>query len=236
MNITRRQEIFIHRFLDLYRELDGPVHYTVLAERVGVSRFTAYDMLRVLEEKGLVTSEYRIQSEKPVVGRSEVVFVPTAYARQRFVELAGTADPGDWDSVKKRITETIRDGELQDQATVEEVLARVPPDVPAVLRYCIEVMTIIVLRLGKGTGRQILAAILPQIIKDTGSVTRSGLVLLGGFALGLLAYEGKGDLEWRHLLLEHIERYQSLVANMEPSLCRRLGESMNAVVVPMLKS
>lgn len=32
--------------------------------------------------------------------------------------------------------------------------ARVPLDVPDVLRYCIEVMTIVILRLGKGAGRQ----------------------------------------------------------------------------------
>ena len=67
MKLTRRQETFIHRLLDLYRELDGPIHYSLLAERVGVSPFTAYDMLRLLEEKGLVTSEYRLDSDKPVV-------------------------------------------------------------------------------------------------------------------------------------------------------------------------
>lgn len=140
-------------------------------------------MLRVLEEKGLVKSEYRLDSDKPVVGRSEVVFLPTERARQLFVELAGDADRGNWEGVKSQIMEKIREGEMRDHVLAEEILARVPPDVPDVLRYCIEVMTIVILRLGKGAGRQVLAEHLPQIIEWKGTITRSGLMLLGGFTL-----------------------------------------------------
>lgn len=236
MKLTRRQETFIHRLLDLYRELNGPIHYSVLAERVGVSPFTAYDMLRLLEEKGFVTSEYRVDSDKPVVGRSEVVFLPTERARQLFMELAGDADKGNWEEVKAQILGKIQGGELQEHVLAEEMLARVPPDVPDVLRYCIEVMTIIILRLGKGAGRRVLIEHLPQIIEWKGTVTRSGLLLLGGFVLGLLANESKSDMEWNQLLLKHIQRYQSLIMDMEPHLCRRLGDSMKNVFAPILNT
>ena len=64
LKLTRRQEDFINNLLDLYREMEGPIHYSVLAERLGVSPFTAYDMLRLLEEKGLVSSEYYLPSDK----------------------------------------------------------------------------------------------------------------------------------------------------------------------------
>ena len=56
MKLTRRQEEFVVNLIDLNRELDGPIHYSTLAERLGVSPFTAYDMLCVLEEKGMVIS------------------------------------------------------------------------------------------------------------------------------------------------------------------------------------
>ena len=46
MKLTRRQEEFIRKLMDLYWEKRGPIHYSVLAERLGVSPFTAYDMLR----------------------------------------------------------------------------------------------------------------------------------------------------------------------------------------------
>ena len=60
MKLTKRQEQFIENLIDLSQEIDGPIHYSTLAERLGVSPFTAYDMLRVLEKKGAVVSEYQV--------------------------------------------------------------------------------------------------------------------------------------------------------------------------------
>ena len=236
MKLTRRQEIFIHRLLDLYRELNGPIHYSLLAERVGVSPFTAYDMLRLLEEKGYVTSEYRTGSEKPSVGRSEVVFLPTELARRRLAELASGADLGDWDSTKAHIMARIRAGELQDRILAEEMLARVPPDAPEALRYCYEVMRILILRLGRGTGRHILAERLPLLLEKKETISRQGLLLLGGFVLGLLANENPVDLEGDQPILEQVERYQFLVMDMEPRLCRRLGDGILDMFALVLKS
>lgn len=235
MKLTRRQETFIYKLLDLYRELNGPIHYTALAERVGVSPFTAYDMLRLLEEKGLVDSEYRVATDKPIPGRSEVLFWPTERAHNLWLELTGDADTGEWEAVKKRVLERIRNGELRERELAEEMLARLPLGGPAILRYCIEVMSIVVLRLGRGSGRRLLAEHLPQILEGQGAVTRAGLLLLGGFALGLLAKESSGDAEWSRELLVHVQRYQTLILEMEPRLCRRLGESMKAVLIPMLR-
>ena len=100
MKLTHRQETFIRRLLDLCREYKGPIHYSTLAERIGVSPFTAYDMLRLLEEKGFVTSEYRIEAGKSTVGRSEIVFLPTQLTYNRFAELANGADLDNWENVK----------------------------------------------------------------------------------------------------------------------------------------
>jgi len=236
MKLTHRQETFVHSLLDLYRELNGPIHYSALAERIGVSPFTAYDMLRLLEEKGLVTSQYRLDSDKPVVGRSKIVFLPTERAHQLFIELTGDSDQGNWRNVRTQIMEKIQGGGLNDHVLAEEILARVPPDVPDALRYCIEVMTFVILRLGIGAGRQVLVEHLPQIIEWRGTVTRSGLMLLGGFTLGLLANESDSDVEWNKLFLGHIRRYQSLVMDMEPCLCRQLGDSMKDVFAPIFEA
>ena len=236
MKLTRRQEIFIHRLLDLYWELNRPIHYSLLAERVGVSPFTAYDMLRLLEEKGYVTSEYRIGFEKPTVGRSEVVFVPTELARRRIEELANGADLGDWDSARSRILARIRTGEFQDRILAEEMLARVPPEAPETLRYCFEVMVVLILRLGRGTGRHILVERLPQFLELKGTISRSGLLLLGGFVLGLLANENAIDLDRDQSIIKQVERYQALVMEMEPRLCRRLGEGIQDMFALVLQS
>jgi predicted ArsR family transcriptional regulator len=82
MDLTRRQEEFVRSLLDLYGELQEPFHYSELAERLGVSRFTAYDMLRVLEEKGIVASQYQLDEERGGPGRSTVMYEPTPRARR----------------------------------------------------------------------------------------------------------------------------------------------------------
>ena len=63
-------------------------HYSVLAERLGVSPFTAYDMLCLLEDKGMVTSEYQLSAEKSGPGRAERLFYPVESARERGEHLA----------------------------------------------------------------------------------------------------------------------------------------------------
>ena len=89
MELTRRQTTFVERLVDLYHEAQGPIHYSTLARRLGVSRFTAYDMLRLLEEKGLVTSAYQLTAGKSGPGRSQVRYEPTERAHTLIAELAG---------------------------------------------------------------------------------------------------------------------------------------------------
>jgi Mn-dependent DtxR family transcriptional regulator len=74
MKLTRRQEEFVTNLVDLNNEFNGPIHYSLLAERLGVSPFTAYDMLNVLEEKGAVISEYQLAAGKSGPGRAERLF------------------------------------------------------------------------------------------------------------------------------------------------------------------
>ena len=74
IKLTRRQQEFINNLIDLSGEESGPIHYSVLADRLGVSPFTAYDMLCLLEKKGMVTSEYQLAAGKDGPGRAERLF------------------------------------------------------------------------------------------------------------------------------------------------------------------
>ena len=109
MKLTRRQETFIRTMLDLYLAAKGPIHYSTVAERMEVSRITAYDMLRLLEEKGFVRSEYQRSGEKSSPGRAEIVFWPTDLARQRFEIMAQGAEAGDIEAVKDRLLQQIQE-------------------------------------------------------------------------------------------------------------------------------
>ena len=107
MNLTRRQQEFIRNLLDLYRETKGPIHYTTLAERVGVSQITAYDMLRLLEKKGFVRSDYQLALDKTGPGGSTVVFWPSQQAHQRFAEIFQELGGHDWETLRERFLEQI---------------------------------------------------------------------------------------------------------------------------------
>ncbi|MFH0768828.1 MAG: hypothetical protein V1932_04595 [Chloroflexota bacterium] len=76
--LTPRQRSFLTSFVHLFQETGEPLHYSVVAKHEGLRNSSAYDMLRLLEQKGLVGCEYL--APKPVTGpgRTNVVFSPTA--------------------------------------------------------------------------------------------------------------------------------------------------------------
>jgi len=229
MNLTRRQEEFVRNLLDLSREMQGPFHYTDLAERLGVSRFTAYDMLRLLEERGLVTKSYQRAEGKSGPGRAEVFYTPTDRARRLMIQLTGEIDNKNWEEVKERVLNKVRKGELRDRGLAEQMLARVPPEEPKAVRYCVEVMTIVALRLKERSGRRLLLDHLPQLLPASDAAYRPNLSLLGGFALGVLADESGEDHEWESELLDHVRQYQALVIDMEPILSKRLATYLRKI-------
>ncbi|GAI51103.1 unnamed protein product, partial [marine sediment metagenome] len=109
MELTYRQKAFMSKILDLYREMNEPVHYSVAANRLGVSNSTAYDMLRLLEQKGLVSSRYETPKETSGPGRSSIVFLPTAHATELFSYLAGEShEQREWEDVKASILTSLR--------------------------------------------------------------------------------------------------------------------------------
>ena len=233
MDLTRRQEDFVRKMLELYREVQEPIHYSLVAERLGISPFTAYDMLRVLEKKGLVTSEYRLADDKSGPGRSEIFFLPTAEAHRLYTWFIEGTGGEDWDALIETVLSKVRNGTFQDGELVTEVLGRVPPEGQASFRYCVEVMTTIVLLSSRGKGRQLLLKCIPSILPNVESANPINLSLLGGFALGILANENMDDRVWGRELIKHVNQYQALVVKMSPRLCHKLAASLRDILKPL---
>ena len=234
MQLTRRQTTFVERLVDLYHEAHGPIHYSTLARQLGVSRFTAYDMLRLLQEKGLVTSAYHLTAGHSGPGRSEVLYQPTERAHALVAELAGPSASVDWETVKRRLVDNFAGEHAQDRELTEAMLARVPRQGPAPLRYCLEVMTVFALRLKGRQRRATLARWLPGLLNPPDGGDRAGLSLLGGWALAALGAETKAGDTWREETFRHVRRYQALVIEMDPDLCRRLSAGLCDVFAPLL--
>ena len=230
MKITRRQEEFIATLIDLSDQSDGPIHYSSIAERLKVSPFTAYDMLCVLEEKGLVSSEYHLSAEKSGPGRAERLFYPAPSVeeyKEKIADKFGGRIPG-IEEFKRFVLTAFQTGELEDKALGEELLVRVTEIEHPGISFCVEIMTIVMMRLQRSSGRQTLLAYLPKIFPDN-NPTCENLSLLGGFALGLLAQENSKDEEWIQQLFIHIHQYQHLVQGFIKQECDQLAQALSDV-------
>lgn len=230
MKITRRQEEFIAKLIDLSDEFKGPIHYSILADRLSVSPFTAYDMLCVLEEKGLVTSEYHLPAGKSGPGRAERLFYPGKSIEEHKEKLAhkyGGQNPGK-EEFKKFVLTAFQSGELEDKKLGEEILLRVTDIEHGDIAFCVETMTIVILRLQRSSGRRMLLDYMPDIMPDN-NTTCENLSFMGGFALGILAQENSKDEEWIQQLFIHIQQYQNIVKGLNPQECDQLAQALSEV-------
>jgi DNA-binding MarR family transcriptional regulator len=239
MNLTRRQEAFMRQLLALYTELQEPIHYSTLAERIGVSRITAYDMLRVLEEKGYAESVYQLTPERSGPGRSTVLYRPTPKANQAISQLVAAANAPDWSSLTEDIIQRMRQGESVDAESIAitaALLERIPPEGPPEIRYCTELITIIVLHLRHSEKKNLLCSYVTDILGAPEQVSAVDLNVLAGVSLGLFMAEKEDEPEWNRELLAHIKRYHQLVTRMDDSQRQLLASTLQDVLLSLRNS
>ncbi|MGC8971057.1 MAG: hypothetical protein ACP5K2_02490 [bacterium] len=75
MGITERRIEFIRALDKLCKEYGRPVHYSMVAEKLGVSKWTAYDLLTALKDDGYVECVYTLNERG---GRSTLAFRVTS--------------------------------------------------------------------------------------------------------------------------------------------------------------
>ncbi len=221
-NLTRRQQQFLSQFLDIFRECGGLIHYADIAERLGIGRVTAYEMLRLLEERGLVQSDFHLPEDKHSPGRAIVLFSPTVKAEQLVQELVGeTPDNEDWKEIKNHIMEQLRQGKTaRYNALLNDLLVRVP-ERDGSLIYMAEMTTALLLTLRtylEGSRGQEIKEQLGQI----GLPGELGLSALAGMgmALGLMEQVNRRTATF---LLSESSKYQRIFSELTEDNRRRLG-------------
>ena len=228
MKLTGRQREFLSRFLDLYRGTQQPIHYTQLAEKVGVSKLTAYDMLRLLEERGLVASEY-VLSKEGGPGRSSIVFHPTEKAAKVMAPMAGV-DWGkeEWEQTKGRILQALREVKNADyQNFLDEILLRIPERKSPML-YVAEMITAAMLNLNQLKEEAEASGLFKQL-RALGFPGELGLNALAGLTLGLTLVE-KANRRVTTLLLSYTQRYQDNLARLSAENKERLSDFAQEVM------
>jgi DNA-binding MarR family transcriptional regulator len=214
MELTFRQKVFLSKLLDVYHEMRQPVHYSLVAERLGLSSSTAYDMLRLLEQKGVVGSEYATPKVTSGPGRSNILFFPTAEAIELFSRLAGESqEQEEWEDVKAHIMASLRQGKASDyDDLLRELLTRIPEAGSPLVR-CAEVITALLLSLRETKhtfGRRSPVSML--LGAPVGSL---GMSTLAGLALGLCLADKKA----RHLLgnfQKYTKGYEASLQELSP--------------------
>ena len=214
VKLTFRQKAFLSRVLDFYRETREPLHYSVIAEQLGLSNSTAYDMLRLLEQKGMISSEYATPKATSGPGRSSILFMPTAEAIELFTHLAGgSLEDEEWENVKAHILASLCQGKAPEyQGLLRELLVRIPK-ARSPLVHCAEVITVFLLSLREA--RHKLGGQSPVSMLLAAPASKSGMSILAGLILGLSLADQKvqwllGDFQ------KYTKKYEASLQELNP--------------------
>jgi len=223
IDLTRRQQEVLSKFLDIYHEGGGPVHYGMLAKHLGVGQVSAYEMLRLLEKHGLVKAEYQRPEEASGPGRSIVVFRPTLSATRRLRLLAGGdfRDQREWKNVKARILDQLQNYQDKDyESLLDELLERIP-DQHVSFSHLAEIATAILVNLNILEAKEEVANLQSAFSKkgSSGVVGLSALIGVGtSFAISKRLYCRLG-----RLLLSKAGQILATIATLDSERLNRLS-------------
>jgi len=147
--LTRRQNEFLSQFLEQYYQEDKALHYTDLADQLGLGKVTVYEMLRLLEDRGYVRSEYRLPEGDRGPGRSTVHFLPTQKAQVLHPHLSGEAPEMEaWEEVANHILNQLQKVRPKGYETYLQDLVGRLSQAKSPFVYLTEMSTAIILALG----------------------------------------------------------------------------------------
>jgi hypothetical protein len=235
IKLTSRQRAFLDKLLDLYREHQGPVHYSLVAEKLGVNKFSAYDMLKLLEKKGVARSDYVLEAAHAGPGRSMIVFYPTQQAANLLSQLTGDIHINEeWRQVKERILQRLQETKSTNyRELLNELLAKIPERTSPLI-YCTEMITALLLNLSwakeKASGLNPFRA-----LAFLGSTGEAGLGALAGLSLGSTFTE-KADASLRDKLLSCTKRYHACLLNLSEEAKASLSDFLQEALLVFERS
>jgi hypothetical protein len=229
MKLTPRQQTFLDKLFELYRDLKGPVHYSVVADNLGVNKFSAYDMLRVLEEKGVAASDYVLSDDQAGPGRSQVVFYPTHKAAQFLTQLKDEMlYNADWQRAKERLLQQLQSASQSNSAdALREAMSNLP-DPKASFNYCAEMISVLLLNIDRLRSQNITPALAG--LTPSGQL---GLAALAGLSLGTSLTNETDDVGMREKLITHTQNFQQQLADLSDESVNKLSAFLRDAMVTL---
>ena len=192
MKITKRQKEFLKILIDLYQEKASPIHYSEVALKMGVSKWTAYDMLQLLHKEGFLEVEYIIPEsdnyEWSKLGRSTITFYPTkkGYDISSPTKQKISTNIVELKKIKKEIIQKFEEikGKFNLKDLFKEALQSKSP-----LIFCACLLLILILLIKKITEGVAEIKLISQVIPHTTTniYTELALIVFAGMCLGVLA-------------------------------------------------
>jgi DNA-binding PadR family transcriptional regulator len=227
--LTYRQQQFLSQFLDIYQEADRPMHYVMLAERLHLGKVTVYEMLRLLEERGMVRAEYEMDPGSHGPGRPTVLFRPTEEARRAINHLAGdSAEVGDWEIVKEAILQKLSEGKADEYNELVTVLLSRISERRSPLIFVTELTTAMIISLSTIPDAPFVRNILERLSR-IGLPQEIGLGALSGIGLMLSTLE-RINRRTATALLGYIGKYEDTLSQLSEDNRRRLSEFTREVI------
>jgi len=231
--LTFRQKVFLDKLLDVYREMKEPLHYSIIAERLGVSSSTAYDMLRLLEKKGMITARYATPKVSAGPGRSNILFSPTAKTEELFSSLAGNSQQQDeWEDVKARILAGMEKGQAAGYRDLIKELLTLLPETRSSLIWCAEIITALLLSLKESKQELEEQSSINNLL--AAPVSKLRMSILGGLIFGL----SMADNQARRVLdfSKYTEKYEASLQEMSKENLLLLHQFTRSVLASLKKA
>lgn len=241
--ITTRQSEFLEALAVLVAAERSPIHYTRVASALGVNRFSAYDMLRVLESKGLVTSDYVLANDKDGPGRSKITFHPTD-AGMRVLESQGKplvslpAAPihgnaigmEEWTAFKEAILRRLRESGMSDSRELLHDLLNQLPERRRSLTYCAQMVSALVVNLERVGNR--MASVNPfEALAALATGDEESVRALAGLSLGSAMVAGEAvDPGIVAQFMDQMHSFQVHLQNLGTDGKRRLGTFLQEAI------
>ena len=191
MKITKRQKEFLKILINLYQEKASPIHYSEVAQKIGVSKWTAYDMLQLLSKEGFLEVEYQIPKSDhhrwEKLGRSIITFFPTkkGYIVSNFSQRNLSIKAAELSKLKNDIIQKFE--EIKGKFNLKE-LFKETSQTKSPLIFCACVLLVLILLVKKITEGiaeiQLLNQILPS--NATNSYIELALTVFVGMCFGIL--------------------------------------------------
>lgn len=150
MTLTQRRKEFLIKIKQLYEKNNAPVHYITVAKKLGVSKWSAYEMLKELEKKGFLATKYIVNPGEKNPGRSMVFFIPTKITEEvlsKKDEISNQLE--EWHQTKEYLLQIFKNlKNPSPQKVIDELLEKMPAiEMPIILSAYIITLLIVCLKI-----------------------------------------------------------------------------------------